>query len=120
LVRLVSIAEILAKDADAGVLIQVQPGSGLRRPASRIGFVVFGGTHGDLTLPESPTTKRFFSGICVRLTHSAQDNTFTSYRAEIVPEFWLLTKKAQSRIFQQVTVRRSSSRCSPAWTSPTS
>ena len=58
----------------------------------------------NLTLPESPTTKRHFSGICVRLTQSAQDNTFTSYRAEVVPELWLLSKKAQSRIFQQLTV----------------
>jgi type VI secretion system secreted protein VgrG len=58
----------------------------------------------NLTLPESPSTKRHFSGICIRLTQSGQDNTFTSYRAEVVPEFWLLTKKAQSRIFQQLTV----------------
>ena len=29
---------------------------------------------------------------------------FTCYRAEVVPELWLLTKKAQSRIFQQLTV----------------
>jgi type VI secretion system secreted protein VgrG len=57
-----------------------------------------------LTLPESPSTKRHFSGICVRLSQSAQDNTFTSYRAEVVPEFWMLTKKAQSRNFQQLTV----------------
>ena len=58
----------------------------------------------NLTLPEAPSKKRHFSGICVRLTQSARDNTFTSYRAEVVPEFWLLTKKAQSRIFQQITV----------------
>jgi type VI secretion system secreted protein VgrG len=58
----------------------------------------------NLTLPESPTTKRHFSGICVRLTQSARDNTFTAYRAEVVPAFWLLTRKAQSRIFQQLPV----------------
>jgi type VI secretion system secreted protein VgrG len=58
----------------------------------------------NLTLPESPSTKRHFSGICSRITQSAQDNTFTSYRAEVVPELWLLTKKAQSRIFQQIPV----------------
>jgi type VI secretion system secreted protein VgrG len=57
-----------------------------------------------LTLRDSPPTKRHFSGICVRLSQSAQDNTFTSYRAEVVPEFWMLTKKAQSRNFQQLTV----------------
>ena len=58
----------------------------------------------NLTLPEAPTIKRHFSGVCVRLTQSAQDNTFTSYRAEVVPELWLLSKKAQSRIFQQIPV----------------
>ena len=58
----------------------------------------------NLTLPESPSTKRHFSGICSRITQSAQDNTFTSYRAEVVPELWLLSKKAQSRIFQQIPV----------------
>ena len=29
---------------------------------------------------------------------------FTRYQAEIVPQLWLLTRKAQSRIFQQVAV----------------
>ena len=29
---------------------------------------------------------------------------FTSYQAEVVPQFWLLTRNAQSRIFQQMTV----------------
>src|SRR6201999_4532789 len=53
---------------------------------------------------ESPTTYRHFSGIYSRFTQSARDNTFTSYRAEVVPELWLLTKKAQSRIFQQIPV----------------
>ena len=48
--------------------------------------------------------KRYFSGICSRFSQAARDTTFTSYRAEVVPEFWLLTKKAQSRTFQQVAV----------------
>jgi type VI secretion system secreted protein VgrG len=58
----------------------------------------------NLTLPESPSTKRYFSGICSRITQAARDNTFTSYRAEVVPELWMLSKKAQSRIFQQLPV----------------
>ena len=48
--------------------------------------------------------KRHVSGICCRFVQGGRDATFTSYRAEIVPEFWFLTRKAQSRIFQQKTV----------------
>ena len=44
--------------------------------------------------------KRFFSGICKRVTQGARDRVFTSYRMEIVPQFWLLTKRVQCRIFR--------------------
>src|SRR5262249_40262593 len=48
--------------------------------------------------------QRYFNGICSRFTQGASDATFTSYRMEVVPRFWLLTKRAQSRIFQHKTV----------------
>ncbi len=48
--------------------------------------------------------KRYFSGICNRISQGEQDEVFTSYRMEIVPQFWFLTKIAQSRIFQQLSV----------------
>ena len=55
--------------------------------------------------------KRHFHGIVNRLSqghviHLGQspEETFISYRAEVVPQFWLLTRKAQSRIFQHKTV----------------
>jgi type VI secretion system secreted protein VgrG len=48
--------------------------------------------------------KRFFNGICSRVSEGKRDNDFTSYRLEVVPKLWLLTKKAQSRIFQQKNV----------------
>src|SRR5438132_3457500 len=47
---------------------------------------------------------RYFSGICTRLIKGHRDSTFTSYRMELVPEFWLLTRSAQSRIFQHISV----------------
>jgi type VI secretion system secreted protein VgrG len=47
---------------------------------------------------------RPFSGICKRISQGEQDGTFTSYRMEIVPQFWLLTKRSQSRIFQHLSV----------------
>ncbi|SIO61747.1 type VI secretion system secreted protein VgrG [Singulisphaera sp. GP187] len=48
--------------------------------------------------------QRFFSGICNRVSQGARDNTFTAYHLDVVPQFWFLTKRAQSRIFQQVSV----------------
>jgi type VI secretion system secreted protein VgrG len=55
-----------------------------------------------LTLPDE--RKRHFNGICKRMSQGGRDETFDFYRAEIVPQFWLLTKSAQSRIFQHLTV----------------
>src|SRR4051812_37997436 len=46
---------------------------------------------------------RHFSGICSRFGQGTRDNTFTAYRMEVVPQFWFLTRRTQSRIFQQVT-----------------
>ncbi|MCI0461364.1 MAG: type VI secretion system tip protein VgrG [Gemmataceae bacterium] len=43
---------------------------------------------------------RYFNGICARLIEGEMDRDFTSYHMEIVPGWWLLTRKAQSRIFQ--------------------
>ena len=55
-----------------------------------------------VTLPKDQ--KRFFSGICNRFSQGEQDEIFTRYRLEMVPELWKLTKKAQSRIFQHKSV----------------
>lgn len=58
-----------------------------------------------LTLPDK--SQRHFNGFCVRVSQGERDpreKTFTAYRAEIVPQFWLLTHKAQSRIFQHLSV----------------
>jgi type VI secretion system secreted protein VgrG len=48
--------------------------------------------------------KRFFHGICNRFSHGNRDERFTYYRAEVVPHLWLLTRRAQSRIFQRLSV----------------
>jgi type VI secretion system secreted protein VgrG len=55
-----------------------------------------------LALPEGQT--RYFSGICSRVGEDQPDATFTQYRLVVVPQFWFLTRIAQSRIFQQVSV----------------
>lgn len=48
--------------------------------------------------------KRYFSGICSRLQQKERDTQFTTFTMEIVPECWILGKKVQSRIFQQVAI----------------
>jgi type VI secretion system secreted protein VgrG len=48
--------------------------------------------------------KRAFNGICSRVTQGERDEVFTSYQMELVPQFWLLTRRVQSRIFQHLTV----------------
>src|SRR5262249_10825166 len=47
--------------------------------------------------------RRYLNGICNRILQARQDSFSASTRLEIVPEFWFLTRKAQSRIFQQKT-----------------
>src|ERR1044072_1803028 len=47
---------------------------------------------------------RYFNGICNRVSQGHRDHEFTYYRMEVVPELWLLTRRAQSRIFQHVSV----------------
>ena len=47
---------------------------------------------------------RYFNGIVNRFCQGDRDDTFTQYRAEIVPILWLLTKQIQSRIFQHISV----------------
>jgi len=47
---------------------------------------------------------RYFNGICNRVSQGERDQDFIRYRIEIVPQFWLLTRRAQSRIFQRLTV----------------
>jgi type VI secretion system secreted protein VgrG len=47
--------------------------------------------------------KRLINGICYRVSQGERDE-FTSYRMELVPQLWVLSKRAQSRTFQQMTV----------------
>ena len=49
-------------------------------------------------------TERTFRGLCREFSQGARDKEFTYYQAEIVPQLWLTTRTAQSRIFQQISV----------------
>jgi type VI secretion system secreted protein VgrG len=56
----------------------------------------------ELELPAGQ--RRRFHGLVSRVSQGERDFSFTSYRVEMVPQLWLLTNKAQSRIFQHLTV----------------
>jgi type VI secretion system secreted protein VgrG len=47
---------------------------------------------------------RYFNGICKSVSEGLRDEHFIAYQMTVVPELWLLSKRAQSRIFQQMTV----------------
>jgi type VI secretion system secreted protein VgrG len=47
---------------------------------------------------------RHFNGIVSRIGQGARDATGTRFHAEVVPQLWLLTRTAGSRVFQQLAV----------------
>jgi type VI secretion system secreted protein VgrG len=55
-----------------------------------------------IRLQESAT--RYVAGIVSRVVQGGRDEIFTSYRIEVVPQLWLLTRRKQSRIFQALAV----------------
>jgi len=55
-----------------------------------------------LALPDD--RERYFSGICRRVAEGSRGEIFTDYQLEVVPWLWLLTRRTQSRIFQQKNV----------------
>jgi type VI secretion system secreted protein VgrG len=50
------------------------------------------------------TDWRYLSGICACFSQGNRNKEFTSFYAEVVPKVWLLTRRAQCRIFQQESV----------------
>lgn len=47
---------------------------------------------------------RYFSGLVSRFSQGERTSAFTRYAMEVVPQFWLLTRRVQSRIFQHKSV----------------
>ena len=48
--------------------------------------------------------ERHWSGICSQISEVGRDVVFAHYSLEMVPQLWLLTRRAQSRIFQNLSV----------------
>ena len=58
-----------------------------------------------VTIEISPTVnKRYINGIVSRITQGAKDLNFVHYTLEVVPVFWLLDRKENSRTFQQLSI----------------
>lgn len=57
-----------------------------------------------IALRLSDDKSRYFNGICNRISQGHRDHDFTYYRMEVVPQLWFLTRRAQSRIFQHISV----------------
>jgi type VI secretion system secreted protein VgrG len=71
---------------------------------TRVSFEGLLGQRATVRLGLSEGEDRYVSGICSRISQGSRDETFTAFRMEVVPEFWFLTRIAQSRIFQQKTI----------------
>ena len=56
----------------------------------------------EISLPGG--SKRWINGVCQRVAQGARDATFTRYLLDLVPEAFLLSRKTQSRIFQQISI----------------
>ena len=56
----------------------------------------------ELVLPTGDS--RYFHGIVSSITQGPQHLRFTRYHAELVPQFWLMTRIIRSRIFQHKNV----------------
>jgi len=48
--------------------------------------------------------ERYWNGFISRISQGPQDQRLTSYRAQMVPWLWFLTRTADCRIFQNMTV----------------
>lgn len=57
-----------------------------------------------LTVVLADGGERYFNGFVSRFAQSGSDTRFTYYRAEVVPWLWFLTRTADCRIFQNMTI----------------
>jgi type VI secretion system secreted protein VgrG len=72
--------------------------------ATEIAFDKLLGQKATIEVEPSTGKKRYFNGIVNRIMEGEQGSIFREYTLEVVPQFWLLTRQARSRIFQHITV----------------
>jgi type VI secretion system secreted protein VgrG len=78
----------------------------LAEDASKVKFDKLLGQKITVALKLPNEKERYFNGICNRISQGgrSEGEVFTAYHLEIVPQFWLLARRSQSRIFQHVNV----------------
>lgn len=57
-----------------------------------------------ISITQAGDDKRYINGFVSRFSQSGADSRFTQYHAEVVPWLWFLTRSADCRIFQNMTV----------------
>ena len=82
----------------------------LADPGTDVSFPALLGKSIVVQLSPNQGETRYLTGIVSRFSQGAKlpgplgDETFVRYRASVVPQLWLLTRKTCSRIFQQIDV----------------
>jgi len=100
---------------DALLLTGVHGEEGLSRPfhfrldllaedPQKVAFDKLLGNRITVRLKLADDRERYWSGICSQVSEVGRDIVFTHYRLEMVPQLWLLSRRAQSRIFQNLSV----------------
>ncbi len=69
-----------------------------------IGMAAVIGKPASISLELAGGEARYFHGVMTRFVHAGSDPRFTAYRVELRPWLWLLTRRADCRIFQNMTV----------------
>jgi type VI secretion system secreted protein VgrG len=69
-----------------------------------IDFTKIIGQRVSISLKLADGSKRYFNGFVSRFAQVGMDKRFTHYHAEIVPWLWFLTRRADCRIFQNITI----------------
>ena len=116
--RHIRIATVLGEDV---LLLQAMHGSeGMSRPFCYelslisenrgIAFEKIVGTSATVSIDLVSGRRRFFNGIISRFSQDSggetagDDNRYSCYRATLVPRYWLLTRSAELRIYQNMSV----------------
>jgi type VI secretion system secreted protein VgrG len=73
-------------------------------PSADVPFERLLGHPASVTLEVGEQRPRYLHGVISRLEEGDADEDFLHFEAELVPSFWLWTKRVQSRVFQQVSV----------------
>src|SRR5919198_2545377 len=71
---------------------------------SSIAFNKIVGQRVTIRIDLADESKRYINGFISRFAQSGSDRRFTHYQAEMVPWLWFLTRTADCRIFQNMTV----------------